>query len=98
MPTGSDSSSIQLRHSDCSFSSQGPSDASSRFSGTSKTSGATFRFGFRRMSAEAGGVVGGPGSQSAFSLWLDGLFRARPERRRGRDEPSLPFSRLASPS
>lgn len=52
--TGSDSTSVQLGHWDCSFSFHGPSDASSRLSGTSKTSGAAFRFGFRRVVGEGG--------------------------------------------
>ena len=95
--TGSDSNSIQLGHSDCSFSPQGPSDASNRSSGMSKLSGAAFRFWFRRFSVETGEVVDGTTSGSAGSLWSDGRLRARPERRRGRGELLLPFSTPVSP-
>lgn len=86
--TGSDSSSVQLGHSACSFSFHGPSEASSRSSGTLKVSGAAFRLGFRRAAGAEGDGALGLSWDSVSSSCVDGLFRTRLERRTGRGVPS----------
>lgn len=85
--TGSDSNSVQLGHSACSFSSHGWREASMMLSGVTNTSGAAFRFALLRVagvgvcSADLGLGGAAMDAVSFSSSYVRAGFRALVERR-----------------